>query len=164
MSHSQFHSTNLFILRHAWLNLWDKHMTTGRINQVTTCTTSGRSLLRPTRTHHPNSTLSAFGGRRFRSQAVLIAPINSIQKSPLQCTIAFYRSVLADHMHQAKETPWFPFSQVSSVLLPVQRTEITAFKEDYQQPAAPERHAQSRRIPNYLFVCRSSHRQSIHIL
>ena len=36
MSHSQFHSTNVFILRHAWLNLWDKHMTTGRINQVTT--------------------------------------------------------------------------------------------------------------------------------
>ena len=36
MSHSQFHSTKLFILRHAWLNLWDKHMTTGRINQVTT--------------------------------------------------------------------------------------------------------------------------------
>ena len=35
MSHSQFHSTNSFILRHAWLNLWDKHMTTGRINQVT---------------------------------------------------------------------------------------------------------------------------------
>ena len=29
------HSTNEFILRHAWLNLWDKHMTTGRINQVT---------------------------------------------------------------------------------------------------------------------------------
>ena len=25
----------VFILRHAWLNLWDKHMTTGRINQVT---------------------------------------------------------------------------------------------------------------------------------
>ena len=35
MSHSQFHGI-LFILRHAWLNLWDKHMTTGRINQVTT--------------------------------------------------------------------------------------------------------------------------------
>ena len=35
MSHSQFHSIDLFILRHAWLNLWDKHMTTGRINQVT---------------------------------------------------------------------------------------------------------------------------------
>ena len=36
MSHPQFHSTKLLILRHAWLNLWDKHMTTGRINQVTT--------------------------------------------------------------------------------------------------------------------------------
>ena len=35
MSHSQFHSTKEFILTHAWLNLWDKHMTTGRINQVT---------------------------------------------------------------------------------------------------------------------------------
>ena len=34
MSHSQFHSLNWFILTHAWLNLWDKHMTTGRINQV----------------------------------------------------------------------------------------------------------------------------------
>ena len=33
MSHSQFHCT-LAILEHAWLNLWDKHMTTGRINQV----------------------------------------------------------------------------------------------------------------------------------
>ena len=35
MSHSQFHRMK-FILRHAWLNLWDKHMTTGRINQVPT--------------------------------------------------------------------------------------------------------------------------------
>ena len=26
----------MLILTHAWLNLWDKHMTTGRINQVTT--------------------------------------------------------------------------------------------------------------------------------
>ena len=33
MSRSQFQS-KVFILRHAWLNLWDKRMTTGRINQV----------------------------------------------------------------------------------------------------------------------------------
>ena len=39
MSRSQFHSIKLFILRHAWLNLWDKHMTTGRINQVTVLST-----------------------------------------------------------------------------------------------------------------------------
>ena len=35
MSHLQFHRIKWFILRLAWLNLRDKHMTTGRINQVT---------------------------------------------------------------------------------------------------------------------------------
>ena len=35
MSHSQFRRT-ILILTHAWLNLLDKHMTTGRINQITT--------------------------------------------------------------------------------------------------------------------------------
>ena len=34
MSHSQFHKYKLLILRHAWLSPSDKHMTTGRINQV----------------------------------------------------------------------------------------------------------------------------------
>ena len=46
MSRSQFYSIKLFILRHAWLNLWDKHMTTGRINQVTLLSTT-KNLLRP---------------------------------------------------------------------------------------------------------------------
>ena len=35
MSCTQFRCIRVLILRHAWLNLWDKHMTTGRINQVT---------------------------------------------------------------------------------------------------------------------------------
>ena len=34
MRHSQFHCI-AFILRHAWLSLSDKHVTTGRINQIT---------------------------------------------------------------------------------------------------------------------------------
>ena len=34
MSHSQFRCI-ILILRHAWLSLWDKHMATGRINQIT---------------------------------------------------------------------------------------------------------------------------------
>lgn len=33
MSHSRFHSWE-FILRRAWLSLWNKHMTTGRINLI----------------------------------------------------------------------------------------------------------------------------------
>ena len=34
-----------FVLRHAWLNLWDKHMTTGRINQVGGCCNTVQSLI-----------------------------------------------------------------------------------------------------------------------
>ena len=54
MSHPQFHSTNLFILRHAWLNLLDKHMTTGRINQVTTdfVESAFRESMTQLRSHH----------------------------------------------------------------------------------------------------------------
>ena len=47
MSHSQFYSINLFTLRHAWLNLCDKHMTTGRINQVTNVIRRGFILQPP---------------------------------------------------------------------------------------------------------------------
>ena len=36
MSHLQPSPYKSLMLRHAWLNLWDKHMTTGRINQVST--------------------------------------------------------------------------------------------------------------------------------
>lgn len=44
MSHSQFQS-RWFILRLAWLNLWDERMTTGRINQVAIlCTSSWISV------------------------------------------------------------------------------------------------------------------------
>ena len=48
MSHSQFHRINWFILRHAWLNLWDKHMTTGRINQVTVLKRTPESIKKQT--------------------------------------------------------------------------------------------------------------------
>ena len=63
MSRSQFYSIKLFILRHAWLNLWDKHMTTGRINQVTSLSApSIRDSLEP-----PNEkTLTAKGSKSFR--------------------------------------------------------------------------------------------------
>ena len=46
MSHSQFH-LNVAVLRHAWLNLWDKHMTTGRINQITIRNSVGPRILLP---------------------------------------------------------------------------------------------------------------------
>ena len=53
----------LLILRHAWLNLWDKHMTTGRINQVTILRNGrGRERLVP-RCFIQISALSTFDGR-----------------------------------------------------------------------------------------------------
>ena len=56
MSHSQFHRTRA-VLRHAWLNLWDKHMTTGRINQISIYRVSVRKRIQ---THtHTLSTLSS---------------------------------------------------------------------------------------------------------
>ncbi len=59
----------MLILRHAWLNLWDKHMTTGRINQVTIFAGRGRrpkpasAVLEPRSAPHLHSPL-----RRGRSR------------------------------------------------------------------------------------------------
>ena len=49
-------STIQHILRLAWLNLWDKHMTTGRINQVSPVmwSSSGRGEPRRRRQHTPS--------------------------------------------------------------------------------------------------------------
>ena len=43
MSRSQFQSKR-FILTHAWLNLWDERMTTGRINQIVLIASLGATL------------------------------------------------------------------------------------------------------------------------
>ncbi len=64
MSRSQFYSIKLFILRHAWLNLWDKHMTTGRINQVT-------SLSAPASHSRRNRRQNAHTKGTKRSQGVI---------------------------------------------------------------------------------------------
>ena len=44
MSHSQFHCKSLTLIR-AWLSPRDKHMTTGRINQVSSNVSSVRTVL-----------------------------------------------------------------------------------------------------------------------
>ena len=65
MSHSQFHLYKQFILGHAWLNLLDKHMTTGRINQVTLVA----SVLPVARSDHPRG--SSEGSRRLPRDRVV---------------------------------------------------------------------------------------------
>ena len=116
MSHSQFHSTNLFILRHAWLNLWDKHMTTGRINQVTTVRTvqARTPLLEP---EGPFSTgVRHLGGSSpqnelCRNQAVLSAEAYSVaqasNKVTLYLVLAHFRPFLSVSRRDAdRGLPW----------------------------------------------------------
>ena len=153
MSHSQFHSTNLFILRHAWLNLWDKHMTTGRINQVTTiqiaqcratpCTRANKS------TFHDGCLLLG-----FRCLVILFTTEHD-----------FSTEVYSLIARPANKSPCTSISQISGSFLPVfEKTEIMTFEEDYQQPAKLLKEAaQSRRILEWLVaIDRFSHRQLIH--
>ena len=62
--------------------------------------------------------------------------------------------------------PCSSISQNSSALLPVLKgTEIVAFGEDYQRPAAPERHATVAADPRSGYLTDGfGHRQVIHIL
>ena len=63
MSRTQFHSIDSFILRHAWLNLWDKRMTTGRINQIAIALrTSFDGFLKTTENHQKKALPSAQRG------------------------------------------------------------------------------------------------------
>ena len=109
MSHSQFHSTNLFILRHAWLNLWDKHMTTGRINQVTISWTHDIAVRRS----YSHWEMLSAAGVRYKAPFFKIClrsePIHSLK------TLSNCEAVLTN-LRPAKETPCTPFSQVSDQL------------------------------------------------
>ena len=141
MSHSQFHSTNLFILRHAWLNLWDKHMTTGRINQVTTfqLRRTLRSLAKRPHTH----SRSCFRGREFVNLSWLDLTVTN--------TSIPRWSVLASKGQQSNRL--VPRSHILQTRFSLSQTatEITAFRENYQQPVTLVRDvAQSRRIPEWL--------------
>jgi hypothetical protein len=151
MSHSQFHSTNLFILRHAWLNLWDKHMTTGRINQVTIfqlqrwSSPAANTLYWP-----PSIEAGSFLGWVFVTRLEMpphfkcsLVHRSCAQRSTTKCTST---------TQPATGTPYPQVSQVSGTDLLVQGTRITAFCEDYHRPAAPcKARRQSRWIPKWLF-------------
>ena len=65
----------LLILRHAWLNLWDKHMTTGRINQVTTIGYKKNFSLKE-KNYFPRSIfISSLVSQRFESEYLSIHSI-----------------------------------------------------------------------------------------
>ena len=151
MSHSQFHSTNLFILRHAWLNLWDKHMTTGRINQVTT-------FQKNTNTSGRNATFSV-DGVHFRHLFHFI--ISTTAPRVPSCDISNRTTACS-----SSQNTLFPgltnFRHISPCPYV---TKIMAFKENYSSPALIKQYdlAQSRRILNWLIATVLARGKNIHI-
>ena len=152
MSHSQFHSTNLFILRHAWLNLWDKHMTTGRINQVTTFRSAFAAIDYSRATTH---SLSWWGVRHSLSHI----------KDPPQLKGCFpLRWEYKPSLNPQNGITSFPILTCLGwdPLVPWMEQRSPTFNGDYQQPMMPKRPTQMRRIPEWLSCIRFDHRQAIH--
>jgi hypothetical protein len=113
MSHSQFHCIDLFILRHAWLNLWDKHMTTGRINQVSykhcsdACCifwTLGTASLLQQDTAHPRAAASPFS-LAAEAQAVVSRACTTAAIGVCRCCGAPARAEPPDREHLNGGTP-----------------------------------------------------------
>ena len=153
MSHSQFHSTNLFILRHAWLNLWDKHMTTGRINQVTTF-----QITHKWAKSWYWQPFGCFPNREFINRLCFVLDRN--RRTCLQP-----HGVLACSTSTKIGPPCHQVSHVSDTTSPCLLTKIVLLFEDYQQPESPwERCTQSRRISEWLYEDRFSYQQVIHTL
>ena len=129
-------------------------MTTGRINQVTiTVCTENKSPQHSTGTRRHEGQLSTAG---VRYKASTIAFVNSLTVTERIPVVKPYSA----RLRPAKETPCSPISQVPGPVLPVQRTEITAFSEDYQQPAAPEK---LRSVTAYLLCSELHTNRSIRI-
>ena len=139
MSHSQFHSTNLFILRHAWLNLWDKHMTTGRINQVTTFQFTNYSAAQSSATFIRQEFI--FSDSKIFSQSPVINNQEINKKSTLFPGLTSSRSNASCH-------------RVT--------TRIMLFSENCLQ-SAKQMNARSRRILNCSNHNKTGHQQVVHI-
>ena len=151
MSHSQFHSINLFILRHAWLNLWDKHMTTGRINQVTTF----RPCIPKTATHdsHNMKLLSRSGVHQMVNEFGLNL---------------WTRSAVALHTSDLKsktKSPCSPISQFSDTLLTVNKQRLWPSKRTTNNQLWCEDTYSIVTADSQVVKCdRSGHQQVIHTL
>ena len=128
-------------------------MTTGRINQVTTIPHRTKVRL----TAYSRRSVFPTAGVRYKAFKCLSIPTGL---GPRQCSA---KGILNSRTSQSY-VPLFPDLTNFRPALRVRRTQIAAFSEDYQQPAASERCAQSRRIPEWIAADRFSHRQLIHIL
>ena len=110
-------------------------MTTGRINQVTISVCTETPPLGQIPVQHQYSrrkTLSTVG---VHYKASTMPYVNS---STATTRIPFQKNVLSTAVTSRRNTLYPDLTSFRQALL-VQRTKITAFSEDYQQPAAPEK-------------------------
>ena len=136
MSHSQFHSTNLFILRHAWLNLWDKHMTTGRINQVTT--------FREDRFTRHQRGFQAF--RSSSSRFPIRSSCSPFKRSACICLLAFSEPAIQSPCN------WSHMFQMHPSLLLDNKVKPSTVKATNNRPTITMDEAQSRRTSKCLIA------------
>ena len=115
-------------------------MTTGRINQVTISICATARRLWHSTTYSRLATLSLAG---VRYKALLLP----LRESPRNLGPRSNRSCTSRAKVNERNT-LFPVLTSFRSALRVHRTRITTFNEDYQQPDAPERRTQSRRIPD----------------
>ena len=117
----------LLILRHAWLNLWDKHMTTGRINQVTIPTRLYSYKYNQLVTFNPFRSISLI--RAFVTFKEAFTPRNNHR----HFNYFLVKLVLKIDMYQ-QWTSLSPGLTIFDQDLLVQRTKITDLSEDYCKP------------------------------
>ena len=91
----------LLILRHAWLNHWNKHMTTGRINQVSSLANTRNGLLQSTVKYSVERRTSLKEGMSPPRQ-----PMCSISHSFTATTIRF---------HIVNDTQNSPFTELEAL-------------------------------------------------
>jgi hypothetical protein len=140
---------NWFILRHAWLNLWDKHMTTGRINQVTTFHFHAIAPQRAQCVIHPILAISHcwllswlgvcplideqfwLWHQEAFSWFSLLSNSNQFVRPPLSPGLTSFRSMSFCHLYKVQQN-------------------AMAFRGNYQWPALHENVHWSWWIPNWL--------------
>ncbi len=123
MSHLQFHSIKMFILRLAWLNLYSEHMTTGRINQV------AKKSPYHTHTHIHTETNNGSWGMGGCEKL-----FQSKRQSLLWCVDGFWISVFQPHTHRKerrkKRVILLFFLPFDGMWKKFQRPQLVAFLEE----------------------------------
>ena len=155
MSHSQFHSINLFILRHAWLNLWDKHMTTGRINQVTTFQSAFAATI------YSRVTSTRFRGAEFIITFHVWDPsqLNGLWPRVITLHGLIERQTRKWH-HLISHSHTF---QARSPLSCRRKQRSPTYDGDYRRPMTPERRTDMADL-RVASCIRFDHRQATHLL